>query len=833
MVKRQNSLRGYETEEIERDNTISFDELLGVVRRQGLLVGGVGLLAGIFGLAFALTTTPQYTATAKIIIDSPSMMLDQMNPFGDMGTDNATILSEVEVLRSEKVIGAVVDRLNLSTPLSDSTVSQNIVWRFLSWISRAFSLEAGKDRSIATLEEDALAGRKLAIQRTIKGLEIKRLGLTYILSIQYTSPSPGLAAQVANTFASVYIDEQVALRFASANQAREWLKERIDELTKEAQAADLQVQQFRAESKLVTVDGRRMDEQQLGELNSQLVVAISAASQAESKYQRIESIIASGDVRSLVTEALGSAIIIDLRQKYLTVSKQALELEVVVGKKHSRVIALNEEMRRYEQQIFEELQRIRESTKSELAIARQTQADLELQVKGMSAVSAENNEVLVELRALEDRATTARAMLQTLLQRDQEAQQGQSFAMSEARIISAATAPTRPSYPNKLKFTLAAMLLGLVGGAGIGYLREIADRSFRHGRQIEALLDLPLICAVPLITEDKASSRRGKSNLGSVKSAPQAKAKPELPSDRLVDYAVTAPMSGFAEALRSIKLSSDMQAPSAGARVIGFVSSFPGEGKSTISKNFASLLALSGFRTILIDADLRAHGLTRYVDRDNQHGLVEVLNGEHPLEDVLRKEIASGLEILLSVVNQDFFNSAELLSSGPMNNLLASLRRNYDYVILDLPPMGPVVDALAVAPQIDSAILIVEWGKTPRQSVKTLLNSQQTLFHKCAGVVLNKVDAETIHRYDYDGSNYYGYGKYNYDKGYRNYYVEKEGHNKAHTDKRSLAAWLDGRGVSLSRNRGTTASGSGQMDIRRRGNRVTPTNDRIAEPTDD
>ena len=133
---------------------------------------------------------------------------------------------------------------------------------------------------------------------------------------------------------------------------------------------------------------------------------------------------------------------------------------------------------------------------------------------------------------------------------------------------------------------------------------------------------------------------------------------------------------------------------------------------------------------------------------------------------------------------------------------------------------------------MDAAILIVEWGKTPRQSVKTLLNSQQTLFHKCAGVVLNKVDAETIHRYDYDGSNYYGYGKYNYDKGYRNYYVEKEGHNKAHTGKRSLAAWLDGRGMPLSRNRSTAASGSGEMDIRRRGNRVTPTNDRLAEPTD-
>ena len=120
MLNRQMSSRGHNSEEIERDDTISFDELLGVFRRQGLLAGGIGLFVGILGLAFALTTTPQYTATAKIIIDSPSMQLDQMNPFGDMGTDNATVLSEVEVLRSEKVIGAVVDRLNLSQPVSDS-----------------------------------------------------------------------------------------------------------------------------------------------------------------------------------------------------------------------------------------------------------------------------------------------------------------------------------------------------------------------------------------------------------------------------------------------------------------------------------------------------------------------------------------------------------------------------------------------------------------------------------------------------------------------------------------------------------------------------------------
>ena len=115
--------------------------------------------------------------------------------------------------------------------------------------------------------------------------------------------SPARAASIANAFADAYIGEQIDTRLQSAKQASGWLKQRIEELTLEAQQADLAVQQFRATNRMVAVDGQRMDEQQLKDLNTQLTEAIGANSAAEAKYKRIEEIIASGDLRSLVTEA--------------------------------------------------------------------------------------------------------------------------------------------------------------------------------------------------------------------------------------------------------------------------------------------------------------------------------------------------------------------------------------------------------------------------------------------------------------------------------------------------------------------------------------------------
>lgn len=805
-------------EDGERDVSISFDEVLGMARRQGWLVAAVGILGAGLGLAYAFTATPYYTATAKVIIDNPATQLSQLNPFGEMGSDNSTVLSQVELIRSEKVVGTVVDQMLLAQRDAQKDTPSNVIDRTLNWLALTFSFSAGKDAATLELESDPQAGRTRAIRDASKRLDVKRLGMTYILNVEYTDASPARAAQIANAFANAYIEEQINVRLEAARQARTWLRTRIEELSLEVQRADLAVQQFRTKNQMVAVNGQRVDEQQLSELNTQLVASIGVASQAEAKFQRIEEIIRSGDLRSLVTEALGSNIITDLRQKYLAVDKQAQELEVLVGPDHQRVQALRDEMKRYEAQIFEELQRIRESTRSELEIARQSQADLKTKVAGMSSVSAQNNEVLVEQKALEDRANTARAMLQTLLQRDQEAQQGQSFQMSEARIVSAATPPVTPSYPNKRLFGLASLLLGLVAGAGLGYLREIADRSFRSGRQVETLLGLPLIGAIPLMQEGAATRRRGKSQLVPAGSAAQQAGDAEQPSGRLVDYAVNAPMSAFAEALRSVKLSVDLSGPADGACVVGFVSSHPGEGKSTLSKNFASLLALSGFRTILVDADLRAHGLTRYVDRDNDVGLVEVLEGTRPVKDALRTETNSGLDVLLTVVDRKIFNSSELLGSKPMKALLERLRSDYDYVILDLPPLGPVVDAKAIASRLDAIVMVIEWGVTARYTVKTILEAQQAVYERCAGVIFNKVDPQKIHRYDYYGSNYYGYGKYNYDKGYRNYYVEESGRRQAKPARRGVASWFGFGGGSQRGSRGRSTPGRGQVVIGRRGN---------------
>jgi succinoglycan biosynthesis transport protein ExoP len=194
--------------------------------------------------------------------------------------------------------------------------------------------------------------------------------------------------------------------------------------------------------------------------------------------------------------------------------------------------------------------------------------------------------------------------------------------------------------------------------------------------------------------------------------------------------------------------------------VIGIVSVLPNEGKSTVSKNFATLLAHLGARTLLIDGDLRNPGLTRGLARNAQAGLLEAIRGEQPLEALLLSESESGLFVLPAVVKKRIQHSSEMISSAGMRNVLVEAGRVFDYIVIDLPPIGPVVDVRAAASLFDAFIFVVEWGRTPRVVVQNILSADEALYEKCVGAVFNKVNMKRVNLYEGYGSKDYYYGRY-------------------------------------------------------------------------
>ena len=228
---------------------------------------------------------------------------------------------------------------------------------------------------------------------------------------------------------------------------------------------------------------------------------------------------------------------------------------------------------------------------------------------------------------------------------------------------------------------------------------------------------------------------------------------------------INAPLSRFSESIRAVKVAADIGSASKAHKTIGITSSLPNEGKSTVAVSLATLISQGGARAILVDCDLRNPSLSRMLASDAKAGVVEVINGKAALEDVLWREPITGLAFLPAALKSPLPNSSDILASQATRKLFEQLRGSYDYVIADLSPIAPVVDARVMTPLVDSFLLVVEWGRTRIEVVQLALSNAHGICDNLLGVVLNKTDMKTFSRYANYQDNYYNnplYSRYGY-----------------------------------------------------------------------
>ncbi len=354
---------------------------------------------------------------------------------------------------------------------------------------------------------------------------------------------------IANAFGEAYITDKLDSKFEATQRASSWMQARIDELRQKAIETDLAVQKFRTANNLVSTGDSLVSDQQLAQLNTALIAAQADTARARAQYDRIQNVLKSGDPQAIVSDALVSPAIGDLRKRYLDASKREAEIAASLGENHAQAQKLRGEMSEYQRLMFSELGRIAESYKSELAVAEDREKNLSDSVTQASTASSSTNETLVQLRELQREADTYRNLYQSFLDRYQQAIQQQSFPITDARVISKATEPDRPSAPRKgLMLVLFTALGGMVGGA-IGALREFRDRFFRTGEQVRDELGLECLGIAPLVAD---VPRQGKDSQQTLPANAMRK------RSSLSDYVVDHPLSAFAEALRSAKIAVDV-----------------------------------------------------------------------------------------------------------------------------------------------------------------------------------------------------------------------------------------------------------------------------------
>jgi len=406
--------------------------------------------------------------------------------------------------------------------------------------------------------------------------------------------------------------------------------------------------------------------------------------------------------------------------------------------------------------MLQELSRIAEVYRADADVAKRSEDELVASLAKARAETDSTNSAQVTLRELERQANTYRNLYESFLDRYKSSIQQQSFPITDARVLTSATPPREKSSPKTILSVVLALIGGSLLGAGIAFSRALNDKVFRTPAQIETILGVPCLGVVPKLVAKKTTVKKG-----AAAQPANTAARPLKRELGLLRLAAREPLSRFAETLRSVRLTADLGRDNGSMRVIGVVSSVPGEGKSTIAMNLAELIASSGKRVLIIDADLRNPALSNEVAPDRQNGLLEFLLGKVALADIVYTN-SSGTLGFVPARHGQASHTSELLGSVRMEELLADARNVYDYVIVDLPPLAPVVDARAIAGAIDGFVFVVEWGQTSFATATHALHETPVVNTKVIGCVLNKTDLKDLRIQAMSrGSNqYYSYNKF-------------------------------------------------------------------------
>lgn len=742
-------------------------------RRLLLVALAVGLLIAVAGRTYVHSVPPVYVAKAQVIIDrGKSTFLQQHGVLPDAPIDYAQVDSEIQLLTSARIATKVVDKLHLVDD-PQFTGAGGGVADGLGDLLRRLGGEATEARS----EADRVQQAALTVSTN---LQVARLGLTYIIELTYQARTPERAVQVVNAIADAYVDDQMESKYLMQRRASDWLQRTADQLRQQAVASEEAVNTYKATNNIVTTaTGGSISDQEIAELNKQLLDARSRTSDILARLTRIEALLrcpepAAGDpppdrpaadqcadkkgMDGTVSDLLTNPIVIKLREQYLELLNREADYSARYGATHNAVVNLRNQIRDVQKSILNELKRVADSYRSDYAIARQRQEAADRDLTRAVVQSQTSSKARASLRELESKAQSTRSVYEVFLQRYTESLQQQTYVSAEAHVLTPAAVAVQKPALKPVVLAALALLGGLGSAAGLAFLQLAMDRVFRTSAQIEAALQVPCAALIPLMKPPRNTPRTGTRKR-------TATAPCLIARDRGVFWTVVnAPLSAFTEAIRAIKLAVDLRRITGVGTVVGFTSSIPNEGKTTTAAALALLAGQAGQRVLMVDCDLRNPSLTRSLAPHAAAGLVEVVRGEKSVAEVSWHCNLTGLAFLPAVVG-DRANTSEILASDATRRLFEQLRADYDYVVVDLPPLAPIIDVRATANLIDCYFLVVEWGATRIDVVTHTLKGAQPILQQMLGTILNKTDLDQLASYDRLKSQYYKnkhYERYGY-----------------------------------------------------------------------
>lgn len=641
--------------------------------------------------ALALSRQPTlYTATGTMLynpIDFAPRLLRGVE-LGDRGTD-AVMASQSAVLTSADLAHHIAVSLNLAAnPIYNPTLRKRSVWQKLTG-------QHPKQPDQDDLTEEVQ--RQLAAQS---------ISSSRILQVSFTSPDAALAARAANLAMTLYLDRQLQSRFAALQTAQDWLTQRARAVQQQLAATQSKIAQAQAKAGLSQGAQASLSDETASRLTEALVSARTALAESQARVETLSGPDQASDDAAIAPELL------PLRSQESDLQAQLGALTTSFGPHYPQVIQVQRSLARVQAQIADAIARQIAASRAAAHAAAAQVASLQAMLDRTRQNAARESFAAAPINGLQQQAGAEQSLLRGLTEQMETLASQNALAQPDARILSPAFAPHKPSAPHRLLILAGSGLLGLTLGLFAAFAAEALDGTFRSGGEIRSSLGLACFALLPEIP------------------------KRLLAGQSIAAYARSAPFSPFAEQLRALRAS--LWLGRTGRQIIAVTAARPDEGKTTLTIGLAIAAARSGEKILAIDCDVRQPSFETTFNLGGAPGLTDYLAGRARFAEIIHIDPGSGLAIIPA--GTIAFDALSLFMSDAMTQLMAELRSAFDLILLDVPPAFALAEARVLAHLADAALLCVRWHDTPRRVVMASLTLLHEANVRIIGTALTRVD---------------------------------------------------------------------------------------------
>lgn len=655
--------------------------------------------------------TPIFESTATIEIDRrmPAGILGQEAMQYPTADADQFLATQVKLIQSDSVLRPVVARYKLA-------------------------VEDGGEGTLP-LTEAADAPLKL------KDLKVTRPPNTYLLLVSYRSPDRRLAADVANAIANSYIEYTYNIRYRSSASLSQFMEKQLEELKAKMERSSAALAQFERELNVINPEEKTsILSARLLQLNTEFTKAQADRMRAEAAYNSVRE----GSLEAAQVSTQGEALK-KLAERLDEAQEKFAQAQTHYGANHPAYRKAQVQVAELQRQLTQARQNIARRVEIEYREAVGREAMLKKAVAETKAEFDTLNARSFEYQALKREAEADKKLYEELVTKIKEAGINAGFQNSSIRLADPARPAPKPVFPNLKLNLILAFLVSTLLAVGVAVLSNALDNTIRDPEQVSRILNTEVVGSLP-----KLNGLR--KNLLTVKEDADPKAVVPAGGANLT-------VAGFGEAIRTLRNSILLADFDRSLRSLMVTSACPSEGKTTTAAHLAMAHASQGYKTLLIDCDLRRPGIQRAFGLNITEGLAQViLKGTSWRQAVVQAEQAPNLDILPA--GGPARRAADLVGKA-LPNILEEAATAYDLILVDSPPLLGLPEPYEMAVAVDGVLLVALAGETERKAVSSALQALTRLRVNVVGLVLNGVTRGT-------SNGYYHYGYYS--KYYKSYY---------------------------------------------------------------